>query len=135
MLRFKGFELNSERAELRREDGQIIKLRPKTFAALHMMATNRGRILTKQELMTAIWPNIHVGEDSLFQCIREIRAALGDEKRQLVKSVSGRGYMFDAEVMPDAPSASPDAVLPPPSPRSPCRPPTLLDGGAAGVHP
>ncbi|MCW5683096.1 MAG: winged helix-turn-helix domain-containing protein [Pseudolabrys sp.] len=119
MLRFKGFELNSERAELRREDGQIIKLRPKTFAALHMMATNRGRILTKQELMTAIWPNIHVGEDSLFQCIREIRAALGDEKRQLVKSVSGRGYMFDAEVMTDAPPASPDAVLPPSVPPLP----------------
>ncbi|OJY43310.1 MAG: hypothetical protein BGP08_21970 [Rhizobiales bacterium 64-17] len=119
MLRFKGFELNSERAELRREDGQVIKLRPKTFAALHMMATNHGRILTKHELMTAIWPNIHVGEDSLFQCIREIRAALGDEKRQLVKSVSGRGYMFDTEVSPVARSATPDvepAAASPPLP-------------------
>jgi len=113
VLRFKGFELNSERAELRREDGQVIKLRPKTFAALHMMASNHGRILTKRELMAAIWPNIHVGEDSLFQCIREIRTALGDEKRQLVKSVSGRGYMFDAEIAPIEPAASPVAGVPP----------------------
>lgn len=118
MLRFNDFELNSERAELRRADGQVIKLRPKTFAALHMMASNHGRILTKQELMTAIWPNIHVGEDSLFQCIREIRSALGDEKRQIVKSVSGRGYMFDAEVTSRpsgsgaSPSAQPDAASP-----------------------
>lgn len=116
VLRFKGFELNSERAELRQEDGQVIKLRPKTFAALHMMATNHGRILTKQELMAAIWPSIHVGEDSLFQCIREIRSALGDEKRQLVKSVSGRGYMFDAEVTPIEHPVSP-ATMPVPSAR------------------
>lgn len=83
-----------------------------------MMASNHGRILTKQELMTAIWPNIHVGEDSLFQCIREIRSALGDEKRQVVKSVSGRGYMFDAEVAsgPAAPGASPSAQPDPAAP-------------------
>ncbi len=116
MLRFNGFELNSERAELRREDGHVIKLRPKTFAALHMMASNYGRIISKQELMAAIWPNIHVGEDSLFQCIREIRTALGDEKRQLVKSVSGRGYMFDTEVTPGVASAPPATAVSPSTP-------------------
>ena len=98
MLRFSGFELDSERAELRRPDGETIKLRPKTLEILRLLAGNAGRVLSKQQLMEAVWPNVHVGEDSLFQCIREIRAALGDDKRQVVRVISGRGYLFQAEV-------------------------------------
>lgn len=98
MLRFSGFELDQQRSELRGPDGQIIKLRAKAFDLLRLLATNPGRIMGKHELMTAVWPNVHVSEDSLFQCIREIRAALGDDKRQLIRAVSGRGYLFEAEV-------------------------------------
>jgi len=98
VLRFSGFELDSERAELRRPDGESSKLRPKTLEILRLLAGNAGRVLSKQQLMEAVWPNVHVGEDSLFQCIREIRAALGDDKRQLVRVISGRGYLFQAEV-------------------------------------
>ena len=98
MLRFSGFELDSERAELRRPDGESSKLRPKTLEILRLLAGNAGRVLSKQQLMEAVWPNVHVGEDSLFQCIREIRTALGDDKRQVVRVISGRGYLFQAEV-------------------------------------
>ena len=98
MLRFSGFELDPERAELRRPDGESIKLRPKTLEILRLLAGNAGRVQSKQQLMEAVWPNVHVGEDSLFQCIREIRAALGDDKRQVVRVISGRGYLFQAEV-------------------------------------
>ena len=98
MLRFSGFELDPQRAELRGPDGGTIKLRPKTLEMLRLFAGNAGRVLSKQELMEAVWPNVHVGEDSLFQCIREIRTALGDDKRQMVRLISGRGYLFEAEV-------------------------------------
>ncbi|KRR20143.1 transcriptional regulator CadC [Bradyrhizobium lablabi] len=98
MLRFSGFELDSERAELRRPDGETVKLRPKTLEILRLLAGNAGHVLSKQQLMEAAWPNVHVGEDSLFQCIREIRTALGDDKRQVVRVISGRGYLFQAEV-------------------------------------
>ncbi|WP_245285125.1 winged helix-turn-helix domain-containing protein [Bradyrhizobium sp. WSM3983] len=64
---------------------------------LRLFAANTGRVLSKQDLMETVWPNVHVGEDSLFQCIREIRAGLGDNKRQIVRVISGRGYLFDAE--------------------------------------
>lgn len=107
MLRFAGFELDMNRAELRTIGGDVIRLRPKTLALLHLFATNANRLLSKQELMSTIWPNVYVGEDSLFQCIREIRAALGDDKRQVVRSVSGRGYMFEAEVLPGEPDSQP----------------------------
>lgn len=115
MLRFAGFELDQQRAELRGPDSAPIKLRPKTFDILLLFATNPGRIVSKQELMDAVWPNIHVGEDSLFQCIRELRAALGDDQRQMVKLVSGRGYMFDAEVLTESaavPTKSQPALAP-----------------------
>ncbi|MDH7794007.1 MULTISPECIES: winged helix-turn-helix domain-containing protein [unclassified Beijerinckia] len=62
-----------------------------------MLATNPGRVLSKHELMAT--PNIHVSEDSLFQCIREVRAALGDDKRTMIRVISGRGYLFEAEVL------------------------------------
>lgn len=101
MFRFAGFELDPQQARLRGPDGEQIRLRPKSFEMLHLFAANAGRVLSKQELFEAIWPNVHVADDSLFQCIREVRAALGDDRRQLIKLVSGRGYLFEAEVSTD----------------------------------
>lgn len=98
MLRFAGCALDPQRSELRGQDGAIVKLRPKSFDLLRLFAENPGRVLSKRELIDAVWPNIHVSEDSLFQCVREIRSALGDDQRQLIKLVSGRGYLFDTEV-------------------------------------
>jgi len=111
---FAGFELDPQRAELRGPDGVAIRLRPKTFEMLRLFAANAGRVVSKQELMEAVWPDVHVGEDSLFQCIREIRTALGDDRRQVIKLVSGRGYLFAADVtiVPDGPAATTDTALP-----------------------
>lgn len=116
VLRFAGFQLDRPRAELRGADGVAIKLRPKTFGLLTLFATNPGRVMSKQELMDAVWSNIHIGDDSLFQCIRELRAALGDDRRQLIRMVSGRGYVFEADVSVETatidPPAPPVAVSP-----------------------
>lgn len=98
MFLFSGFVLNPERAELRAPDGSVIRLRPKAFELLKLFAANSHRVLGKQDLMEVVWPGIHVGEDSLFQCIREIRTALGDRERQMIKLVSGRGYLFAVDV-------------------------------------
>jgi DNA-binding winged helix-turn-helix (wHTH) protein/tetratricopeptide (TPR) repeat protein len=98
ILRFAGFELDESRAELRGADGVPIRLRPKSFTMLTLFVASAGRVLSKPELMQAVWSNVHVAEDSLFQCVREIRTALGDDDRRLIKLVSGRGYLFDAEV-------------------------------------
>lgn len=111
MLCFAGFELDERRAELRGSDGIPIKLRPKSFDLLLVLANNPGRVVDKQELMAAVWPKVHVADDSLFQCIRELRIALADDQRQLIRVVSGRGYMLEAQVTGPlaerAPSAEP----------------------------
>ena len=117
LLRFAGFELDPQRAELRGADGVAIKLRPKTFEMLRVFATSGGLVLSKQELMEAVWPNVHVGEDSLFQCIRELRTALGDDQRQLIKLASGGGYLLATEVVaaPAADPAQDDGTRPSPT--------------------
>jgi DNA-binding winged helix-turn-helix (wHTH) protein/tetratricopeptide (TPR) repeat protein len=112
VYRFAGFDFDRLRAELRGPDGKAIKLRPKTFDMLALFAANAGRIISKQELMEAVWPNVHVGEDSLFQCIRELRTALGDDQRQVIKLVSGRGYMFDVEMLAEPAAVETPAALP-----------------------
>jgi DNA-binding winged helix-turn-helix (wHTH) protein/tetratricopeptide (TPR) repeat protein len=125
VFRFEGFELDQQRAELRGPDGRVIKLRPKSFEMLRLLAEHAGRVLSKQELMEAVWPNLHVGEDSLFQCIREIRGALGDDRRQMIRLVSGRGYLLAAEVSregtagatePETPLAVDETVTAEPAP-------------------
>ncbi|WP_156927981.1 winged helix-turn-helix domain-containing protein [Bradyrhizobium sp. Tv2a-2] len=118
MLRFAGFELDPQRAELR-SGGEAIRLRPKSFDMLQLFATNAGRVLSKQELIEQVWPNVFVSDDSLFQCIREIRTALGDERRELIRLVSGRGYLLDVEVIrePDLdPAGGPPDVAAAPLP-------------------
>jgi tetratricopeptide (TPR) repeat protein len=81
---------------------------------LVLFAVNAGRLLSKDELMEAVWPGVHVAEDSLFKCIREIRTALGDDKREMIKLISGQGYLFDAGVIdcPATPASDPPAFQP-----------------------
>lgn len=98
MYFFADFVLDTDRAELRRVDGPATRLRPKTLELFKLLVQNSHRVLGKEELMEAIWPGIHVGEDSLFQCIREIRVALGDARREMVQVISGRGYLFALDV-------------------------------------
>jgi DNA-binding winged helix-turn-helix (wHTH) protein/Flp pilus assembly protein TadD len=122
VFRFAGFELDPQRAALRGPDGAALKLRPKTFEMLRLFAANAGRILSKQGLMDAIWPNIHVGEDNLFQCIRELRSALGDDRREIIKLVSGHGYLLAVEVIhqppqPEGRPAAPETSAAPALPR------------------
>jgi len=94
---FADFMLDLQRGCLIR-DGHEIKLRPKSYEALKYLVENPGRILAKEELIQAIWPDSFVTDDSLVQCLREVRRALSDESQQFLKTVPRRGYIFDTEV-------------------------------------
>lgn len=100
MFFFAGYILDPDRGELRGPDGSALRLRSKAFELLKYLVANNNRVVGKQELMEAVWPGIYVGEDSLFQCIREIRTTLGDTQRRMIKVVSGRGYLFAIDVSP-----------------------------------
>lgn len=101
VFRFAGFELDERRAELRGPDGAPVRLRPKPFSLLLLLVRNPGRVVSKQEVIDALWPNVHVGEDGLFQCVREVRIALGDDRRERLRLVPGRGYILTVAVTND----------------------------------
>lgn len=87
--------LDIEPGTLRR-DGEIVPVRPKTFELLAFLVRNPGRVLNKDELFEAVWPSTIVSEDSLTQCIRDVRKCIGDKTQSLVLTVPRRGYMFQA---------------------------------------
>ena len=61
---------------------------------LRHLATNAGVLVSKQALYEAVWPNLAVSDDSLVQCIRELRQKLGDSEHRLIKTVARRGYSW-----------------------------------------
>ena len=102
------FTLDVSQGCLRR-GGIDVPLRPKSFALLQHLITHAGRLVTKDELLSKIWPNVIVTEDSLTRCISEARAALGDTEQTAIKTVSKRGYIFAGPVT----QAGDDAVVQP----------------------
>ncbi|MFZ1103068.1 MAG: winged helix-turn-helix domain-containing protein, partial [Hyphomicrobiaceae bacterium] len=97
-------------------DGREIALRPKTFAVLHCLAENSGRLVAKDELFAAVWPNLAITDDALVQSIGELRRALGDDGPRLIRTVPRRGYRLDAAVGVVAPPDPSPTVGTPGSP-------------------
>ncbi len=97
ILQFGPFVLNPNTASLSCA-GREILLRPKSFDVLLYLARNPGRVIAKDELIEFIWPNIFVTDNSLVQCISDIRVALADNAQVILKTVARRGYLFAATV-------------------------------------
>ena len=91
---FGRFVLDLERSRLT-QDGVDVKLRPKSFELLCYLAQHHGRVVTKEELIKEVWTDAFVTDDSLVQCVRDIRRALEDDSQEYVKTVPRRGYVFE----------------------------------------
>jgi DNA-binding winged helix-turn-helix (wHTH) protein len=99
-----------------------IVLRPKSFELLRYLASNPGRLLSKDELLAAVWPNVVVTEDSLVQCVGELRRALLDDDQRLIRTMPRRGYRFDAALSVESgpsPADGPDLSVANDGPRCP----------------
>jgi DNA-binding winged helix-turn-helix (wHTH) protein len=105
-LQFDRFTLDLSRETLRVGDEEFT-LRPKTLGVLRHLAEHAGCLVLKQDLHEAVWPGVAVTDDSLVQCIRELREMLGDAQHRLIKTVPRRGYLLDAKA---GSSPSPHAV-------------------------
>ena len=96
LYRFEGFEMDPVNRVFTR-DGKPIFLHSRTFDLLLYMVRNGGRLLTKDELMNAIWGDTAVEEANLTQGVFLLRKALGANQRdgaKLIVTVPGRGYRF-----------------------------------------
>jgi TolB-like protein/DNA-binding winged helix-turn-helix (wHTH) protein/cytochrome c-type biogenesis protein CcmH/NrfG len=122
LLRFGEYNLDPNTASLRRGD-KPLALRPKSFDVLLFLARNPGRVVSKDELIKAVWTDVVVTDNSLVQCISDIRLALEDETQEQLKTVARRGYLFTGPVGEVEPQAR--------APRS--RRPAWLVGAGAGL--
>ncbi len=100
-------------------DGAEVKLRPKSYETLKYLVVNSGRLIHKKELMSVLWPDaVAVSDDSVMQCIRDVRRALGEDGAQLVRTVPGRGYIFTGSMQDQVPSGTNEGQSAEPAPES-----------------
>jgi DNA-binding winged helix-turn-helix (wHTH) protein len=96
-LHFCGFRLDQTNQSIWKNDEEI-RLSPKAFGVLRHLAEHPGKLLTKQQLLDAVWPEVFVTEGVLKRAIVEIRRALGDsaETPRFIQTLHRRGYRFIA---------------------------------------
>ena len=61
---------------------------------LRLLAENAGRLVTKDEIIEQVWGDVVVTEDSLTQCVADIRKAIGDDERRILRTVPRKGYLL-----------------------------------------
>jgi DNA-binding winged helix-turn-helix (wHTH) protein/tetratricopeptide (TPR) repeat protein len=99
-FQFASFRLDLGRLCLFGPDGHIA-LRPKSFDVLRHLIEHAGRVVGKDELINAVWPDVMVTEESLTLCISEVRRALGDKNQRIIRTVPRRGYLLDVPISVD----------------------------------
>jgi predicted ATPase/DNA-binding winged helix-turn-helix (wHTH) protein len=90
-------------------DGETIELPPKIFAVLMFLLEHRDRVVSKRELLAAVWPDVSVSETSLARAISLLRTALGESALapRVIRTVSRHGYrIVDAAERERAPAAA-----------------------------
>jgi Tol biopolymer transport system component/DNA-binding winged helix-turn-helix (wHTH) protein len=101
LIHFGPFELDPDAEQLRKR-GAVLKLQPKQFVVLHMLAQRQGEIVSRQEIQQRVWGDgTHVDFDrGINFCINQIRAALGDDadRPRYIETIPRRGYRFIANV-------------------------------------
>lgn len=97
--RFDSFSIDAGDERLFGPHGPV-RLGNKAFQVLLRLVERRGRLVTKDELMSSVWDGTIVSEFSLTSAIKELRRALGDDARapRFIESVYGRGYRFLAPI-------------------------------------
>jgi pimeloyl-ACP methyl ester carboxylesterase len=107
MLDLNGFVLDPTHRELRDASGARVALRVQTMAVLQCLARSVGHVVDKDELMRAVWPEVIVTDDSLVQCIKELRRALHDDEHRIIETEAKRGYRLVTQpAHADAPSVA-----------------------------
>jgi DNA-binding winged helix-turn-helix (wHTH) protein len=136
---FGPFCLDRGGARLLRE-GRAIALTPKAFDLLHLLASKPGRLITKEELLEAIWPDVLVSDASIKVCVSEVRKALDDGAKtpQYIETVHRRGYRFigigSSKSSEGTADAAPAPRTPPsPQPATPTSPPAPIAGRDAEI--
>lgn len=89
--------------ELLDASGNAVHLRSQSAEVLAYLLRQHGGIVSKADLFRTVWAGAHVTDDSLVQCISDIRRALKDDKRQIIQTLPKKGYRAFATPLPNGP--------------------------------
>jgi len=131
---FEGFSIDSSKRLVYDSEGVALSLMPKAFDLLLYLVTHPKRLIEKDELMTAVWPDTIVEENNLTQNISALRKVLGERHKEnrFIATIPGRGYKFVAEVRTTGLNAEPSIEEGPSmAPSQPTGAPMFLMVGAA----
>ncbi len=115
VFRFDEFCLDTTRGTLRGPGGAELVLRPKGIALLRYLLERPGVLHAREALLDALWPGLAVTDDSLTQCVGDLRRALGDRATAVLRTLPRRGYMLATPVRREAASPSPPVPTPTPT--------------------
>ena len=106
--RFGPFLLDADSYRLRR-DGAPLDLSPKALDLLFLLVRQPGRLVTKEDILAAVWPDVAVTDNALTQVISGLRQAIGDRPSAptYIETVPRRGYRFIADVRPESGAGTP----------------------------
>lgn len=104
-IRFRDFLFDSERRELLR-GAKAVRLPPKAFQLLEILAERRPKAVSQDELYDRLWPDTFVQPSGLHNLIYQIREALNDEEQEIVCTSYGFGFSFSADAFEDRPGVS-----------------------------
>ncbi|MGZ9074393.1 MAG: winged helix-turn-helix domain-containing protein, partial [Burkholderiaceae bacterium] len=121
-LELSGFVLDLNRGELLTPDDELAGLRKQALDVLLVLGARAGQVVSKDELMSRVWPGVVVGEGSLVQAVADIRRVLGDTEHRVVRNVARRGYMLVPEHAATPAAATVDALDPLPPEREQAAP-------------
>jgi DNA-binding winged helix-turn-helix (wHTH) protein len=108
-IQFASFVLDLDRLCLLGPSGKA-ELRPKSFEVLRYLIEHAGHVVTKNQVIEAVWPDVTVTDESLAVCVSEIRRALGDKNQLIIKTVPKRGYLLDVPIAATEVSAARTSV-------------------------
>jgi DNA-binding winged helix-turn-helix (wHTH) protein/pimeloyl-ACP methyl ester carboxylesterase/Tfp pilus assembly protein PilF len=94
---FGGFTYSVPLQDVLDAEGNSARLRPQSVEVFRYLANNSERLVTRQELIDNIWPDVAVTDDSLTKCISEIRKVLSDTDRSILTTMPRRGYQLIAD--------------------------------------
>jgi len=96
---FEDYVLDQERRELTLR-GQVVRIGPQVFDLLLQLVSQRDRVVSKDDLLRAVWSGRVVSESTITSHINAVRKAIGDtgEEQRLVRTVPRKGYRFIGQV-------------------------------------
>src|SRR5579859_6961226 len=100
-MRIGGWHVDPQASEISR-DGETVKLEARTMRLLMCLAEKPGEVVTTEELLNKVWPEVFVSQDSVYQAIAGLRRVLGDDSKRpaYIETVPRVGYRMVAKVEP-----------------------------------